>query len=287
MTPDSILTQTKRLLREFNLTARKRLGQHFLVSGQVLNKIIAAADLAPDDVVIEVGPGLGILTADLAQKAGSVVAVELDDNLAVLLKKKLSDYPNLTIINEDILKLDPAALLAPVPGFKGSYKVVADLPYYITSPVLRHFLEAPLKPKLLITMVQKEVAQAIAAGAGERSVLSVMVQYYGKPRIVSYVPPNSFHPPPEVDSAILRIDVYPHPPVPVSDEKGFFKLVQAGFTARRKQFANSLEQGLRLPKSDVLKLLSQGGIDPRRRAETLTIEEWAKLWQAFSSKGET
>ena len=156
------------------------------------------------------------------------------------------------------------------------YKVVANLPYYITSPVLRHFLEASVKPERIVVMVQKEVAEAIMAGPGQRSVLSISVQFYGKPEIVAYVPAASFYPPPEVDSAVVKIDVYPRPPVEVDDEGRFFKLVRAGFTAARKQAANSLAQGLGLDKAEVLVWLKKAGIDPTRRAETFTLEEWAQ-----------
>jgi 16S rRNA (adenine1518-N6/adenine1519-N6)-dimethyltransferase len=281
LTAGSLFEQTKLLLRRYDLRARKRLGQHFLVNGQVLKVILSAAEITAEDTVVEVGPGLGILTAKLAEQAGKVIAVELDDTLARLLKERLSQLPNLTVINEDILKLDPQTLLSATSVRSPQYKVVANLPYYITSPVLRHFLESSAKPVRMIVMVQKEVAQAIVAEPGERSVLSVITQFYGKPSIVSYVPARSFYPAPEVDSAVLRIDVYPAPKVNVSDAKGFFQMVQAGFTARRKQIANSLAQGLKLPKAEAARLLNKAEISPQRRAETLTIEEWAKLWWTF------
>jgi 16S rRNA (adenine1518-N6/adenine1519-N6)-dimethyltransferase len=160
------------------------------------------------------------------------------------------------------------------------YKVVANLPYYITSPVLRHFLEASVKPTTMIVMVQKEVAEAIVAGPGQRSLLSISVQFYGKPVIIDRVPASAFYPTPEVDSAILRIDVYSRPAVDV-DEEGFFRMVKAGFTATRKQAVNSFMKGLGLPRDRVLELLQKAGIDPKRRAETFTLEEWARLWRVF------
>jgi len=279
---ESLLIRTRRMLRRFDLKSKKRLGQHFLIDEEVLQLIITSAELAPGDTIVEIGPGLGILTGELAQRAGRVIAVELDDKLAATLKETLASFSNITIINEDILRLDAAALL-PAPG---PYKVVANLPYYITSPVLRHFLEAAVKPERMIVMVQKEVAEAIAAGPGQRSVLSISVQFYGKPEIVGYVPARAFYPAPEVDSALLRIEVYPRPIVAVADEKGFFKLVRAGFAASRKQIANSLAQGLGWPKVEVLALLEKAGIVPQRRAETLTLEEWARLWQVFARRGE-
>ena len=277
MKRESLLVETRRLLRHFGLRARKGLGQHFLIDEEILPLIISSAELTPNDVVVEIGPGLGILTKELARNAGRVVAVELDGKLAGILQQALSSRGNVTILNEDILGVEPETLLSE----SSDYKVVANLPYYITSPVLRHFLEAAVKPKLMIVMVQKEVAEVIVAEPGQRSVLSISVQFYGKPSIVSYVPAQSFYPAPEVDSAILRIDVYPQPVVAVSDVKSFFELVRVGFTASRKQIANSLAQGLVLPKSDVLAMLVQADITPQRRAETLTLEEWAQLWQVF------
>ena len=281
----SLLSQTKKLLRRYDIRTKKSLGQHFLVDDAVLEKILNAADLSTNDTVIEVGPGLGLMTAELAKRAGWVIAIELDNRLAALLQENLA-AENVVVLNEDVLGTDPAALLkgsAPhFPPQLRSYKVVANLPYYITSPVLRHFLEAPVKPQTMVVMVQKEVAKTIAADAGDRSVLSIAVQFYGKPSIVTDVPAASFFPPPEVDSAVLKIDVYRQPPVKVDDVAGFFKLVRAGFTAARKQVANSLARGLRLPKGEVLALLEKASIDPTRRAETFTLEEWAALFRVYT-----
>jgi 16S rRNA (adenine1518-N6/adenine1519-N6)-dimethyltransferase len=280
----SLLAQTRRLLRRSGLRARKGLGQHFLIDGEALEIILTAAELADTDTIIEVGPGLGILTRELAGQAGWVIAIELDNRLADILRKTLASFENVVILNEDVLGTDPKTLLQEqAPSFPEAfspYKVVANLPYYITSPIIRHFLEASIKPKTMIVMVQKEVAEAIIAGPGQQSVLSISVQFYGKPSIVSYVPASSFYPAPEVDSAILKIDVYPRPAVAV-DEKGFFTLVRAGFTSSRKQVVNSLSQGLGLSKAEVLVLLGKAGIAPQRRAETFNLEEWANLWQVF------
>jgi 16S rRNA (adenine1518-N6/adenine1519-N6)-dimethyltransferase len=274
---DTLLGQTKRLLRHLDLKARKSLGQHFLIDREVLGRVVAAAGLTSSDTVIEVGPGLGVLTRELSRQAGRVIAVELDDRLAAILKQNLAELENITIVNGDILKIDPAALL----GEHQDYKVVANLPYYITSAVLRHFLEASPKPRLIVVMVQQEVAEAIVAGPGRMSLLSVSVQFYGKPEIVSYVPADCFYPAPEVGSAILRIGLYPQPAVAVDDRDGFFRLVRAGFTASRKQLANSLALGLGLPKDEALSLLAAAGIIYKRRAETLALEEWQRLWQVF------
>lgn len=289
---ESLLAQTKRWLRQFDLQVRKGLGQHFLIDEEVLRLITSAAGLTATDVIMEVGPGLGILTKELARLAGWVVAIELDSKLAVALKQTLSSFDNVSIINKDILQIDPAALLQEQKtrfpqaiSSPFSYKVVANLPYYITSPVLRHFVEAPVKPQIMVLMVQKEVAEAIVAEPGQMSVLSISVQFYGEPRIISYVPAQCFYPAPEVDSAILRIDLYSQPVVAVTDERGFFDLVQAGFSASRKQIVNSLAQGLELPKAEILSLLGKSRIVPQRRAETLTLDEWAKLWQVFTQAG--
>ena len=276
--PNPLLAETRRLLRQSDLRARKGLGQHFLIDGGVLETVIDAAELKLDDLVVEVGPGLGILTKELAQKAGRVVAIELDDKLAALLRKTLASFNNVTIVNGSVLKIEPQEL---VEG--QDYKVVANLPYYITSPVLRHFLGAGAKPQTMVVMVQKEVAEAIAAGPGDMSLLSVSVQFYGEPKIVASVPADSFYPAPEVSSAILKIEVYPEPKVDV-DEAGFFDTVRAGFAAPRKQLANSLAKGLGQDKNTVLPFLQKAQIDPQRRAETLTIGEWAQLWRVLEGE---
>ena len=278
MKEESLLAETRRLLRRFGLKARKRLGQHFLIDNEVLQQTLSAAELTTDDIIIEIGPGLGILTRELAQRAKQVIAVELDDKLADFLRQEMASFPNVRVINRDILKIDPSDLV-PEPE---RYKVVANLPYYITSPVLRHFLEASTRPGLMVVMVQKEVAEAIAAGPGKRSLLSISVQFYGHPRIMSAVPAESFYPAPEVGSAILRIDLYPEPAVAVDDVASFFETVRAGFASPRKQLANSLSYGLGLPKADVINVLEKANISSQRRAETLTLEEWAQLRQAYA-----
>lgn len=280
----SLMHQARELLSRLDLRARKSLGQHFLIDAGVLKKIVQAAELTRDDTVIEVGPGLGVLTAELVKYAGWVVAVELDDNLAAALKGSLAWANNLTVVTGDILTFDPVALLAEarnkLPSADG-YKVVANLPYYITSPVLRHFLEAREKPQLMVVMVQREVAQAITARPGDMSLLSLSVQLYGEPKVVDRVNAASFYPAPEVDSTILRIRLYPSPRLAAEDTAGFFRLARAGFCAPRKQLQNSLAQGLGLAKQEVTAWLEKSGLDPRRRAETLSIEEWGHLWRVF------
>ena len=280
MQNESIAARTKRLLASHDLHAKKGLGQNFLIDANILKKIAAAAELTPTDTVIEVGPGLGILTETLAAQAGKVIAIELDNNLAEILKKHFSVSAGVTVINQDILKINPADIL----GEQTEYKVVANLPYYITSAVIRHFLEAPVKPDTMVLMVQKEVAKQITAQPGEMSLLSVSVQLYGKPTLVDTVGAGCFYPAPKVDSAILKIAVYTEPKIPADDITGFFDIVRAGFSANRKQLPNSLSNGLKVPKTDVIPLLEQAGIDPKRRAETLTIDEWGGLYKVFKGK---
>ncbi|MFC1992978.1 16S rRNA (adenine(1518)-N(6)/adenine(1519)-N(6))-dimethyltransferase RsmA [Chloroflexota bacterium] len=284
----ALLAQTRGMLRQLNIRARKGLAQHFLIDEEVLRLIASTAEIAPTDVILEVGPGLGILTRELAARAGWVIAIELDITLADALKNALASFDNFESINEDILKLDPAVLLReqkaklpPAVTNPNNYKVVANLPYYITSHVLRHFLTASVKPRVMVVMVQKEVAEAITAKPGKMSVLGISVQFYGEPRIIGHVPADCFYPAPEVDSAILRIDVHPQPSVAVTDEESFFEIVRAGFSASRKQIGNSLAQGLDRPKAEVLPLLEKTNIAPQRRAETLTLEEWGRLWQEY------
>ena len=216
-----------------------------------------------------------MLTHALAERAGKVVAVELDRNMVALLRETLAGVPNVEIVERDILEMPVESLAGDTP-----YKVVANLPYYITSPALRHFLEAPRQPTSLVVMVQKEVARQIVARPPETSLLSLAVQFYGTPKIVSYVSAGAFHPPPKVASAILRIEVFPERRLSPDDEKTFFKLARAGFGTRRKQLANALSSGLDIGKAATIGVLQKAGIDPSRRAETLTIDDWLKLLRA-------
>ncbi|MFA5054973.1 MAG: 16S rRNA (adenine(1518)-N(6)/adenine(1519)-N(6))-dimethyltransferase RsmA [Dehalococcoidia bacterium] len=275
-----LLSETKRELRRLDTRARKGLGQNFLVDKHALDRIVAAAKLTPDDYVVEVGPGLGVLTQELAKEAGRVVAVELDRTMAAALREKFADSNNVEIIEADILDCAPESL---VPSDR-DYKVVGALPYNIASAVLRRFLEAGRKPTVIVAVVQKEVGQSIAAKPGDMSLLSVGVQLYGKPAIVKIIPPRSFYPQPKVDSAIVHIDVYRDPPVKVDDEAAFFNVVRGGFSTPRKQLRNSLSHGLRIAPNEAGDILDGAGIDPKRRAETLSIAEWAELYRVFSKK---
>jgi 16S rRNA (adenine1518-N6/adenine1519-N6)-dimethyltransferase len=259
---------------------RKRLGQHFLTDRRILQRILTAAHLSPGDTVIEVGAGRGVLTQGLAEAAGRVIAVEIDEALCEQIRLRLAPHPNVTIVCGDILALPPEELLARASA-AAPYVVVANLPYYIASAVLRRFLEALTPPQRLIIMVQAEVAESMAAQPGRMSLLSVATQFYAQPRILFYVPPRAFRPPPKVRSAVVRLDVRPQPAVAVDDREAFFRLARAGFAARRKQLRNVLALGLGLEPPAAEALLAAAAIDPQRRAQTLTIEEWARLYEAW------
>ncbi len=268
----SLLLETKGALRQLGIRAKKGLGQHFLIDRRALSKIVAAAELGPEDVVVEVGPGLGVLTQELARGAGNVLTVEIDPQLASALEGNLAEFPNVRVIRADVLELNPEQL-----GLRHrGYKVVANLPYFVASPILRHFLEACSQPKLMVVMLQKEVAERIVASSGKLGLLSLAIQLYARPRIVGRVPAKSFYPAPKVDSAILRLEIRDKPAVDVDRER-LFEIARAGFSAPRKQLRNALSGGLGLPPATITPLLEEAGIDPQRRAETLTLEEWARL----------
>jgi 16S rRNA (adenine1518-N6/adenine1519-N6)-dimethyltransferase len=275
-------------LRRFNITPKKSLGQNFLFDPVTLDRIVTAADVGPNDTVLEIGPGAGSLTRHLAHAAARVVAVELDNRLLPVLEYATGDLPNVAIVHGDILEVDPATIArsddfsrpgqtTEVVTTKSQYKVVANIPYYITAPIIRRLLESPVRPSLIVLTVQREVAERICAAPPEMSVLAVSVQFYGTPRIVGHVPAGAFYPKPDVDSAIVRIDLFDQPPLTGVEANKFFEVVKAGFSQKRKQIRNSLASGLRLKGSDAEKLLSDAGIDPSRRAETLTVEEWVRL----------
>lgn len=282
------ISEVKGLLGQYDLKARKSLGQHFLVDRGALHRVVAAADLNPEDLVIEIGPGLGVLTRELAKVARRVVAVEADEGMAFALGNVMAGSGNVSIVNADALQMEPGVLLAG-PGVEAvplHYKVVANIPYYITSAILRHFLEAAHKPSLMVVMVQKEVGEAIVARPGGMSILAVSVQFYGKPTIAGRVTSKSFYPAPKVDSVILRIDVYDKPPVNVAGADQFFRMVRAGFSSPRKQLRNSLAQGLGIPALESAAVLERARIDPRRRAETLDLREWARICEEAVRDGE-
>jgi 16S rRNA (adenine1518-N6/adenine1519-N6)-dimethyltransferase len=285
------------LLEQWDLRPSKGLGQNFLVNQTALNRIVAAAELTPDDIVLEIGAGLGTMTERLARDAGHVVAVELDERLIPILESVLVFFDNVTLIQGDILALDPANIMSGVtnqppisnlqsPTSNPQYKVVANLPYYITSAVLRHLLEADLRPQCLVVTVQREVAERIVAGPGQMSLLAVSVQAYGHPQLLFRIKPGSFYPSPGVESAVVRVDVHAMPPVPAEDVDAFFRVVRAGFFQRRKQLHNTLAAGLRRSSQEVVARLQEAGIDPRRRAQTLSLEEWARVTRAMGDLGD-
>jgi 16S rRNA (adenine1518-N6/adenine1519-N6)-dimethyltransferase len=252
----------------------KSFGQNFLVDRSILLKIVNAAQIDPDDEILEVGAGTGVLTRELAKQARRVVAVELERDMLALLTQTTRSFTNVELVAGNLLVLDPIEIFG-----QAHYKLVANLPYYITAPTFRHFLESKNPPRLLVVMVQWEVAQRIVAGPGNMSLLGVSVQFYGHPKIVAPVPAQAFYPAPKVDSAILRVDVYPQAPLSPDERNEFFRLVQAGFSERRKQLHNSLTHGLHRKNEEVRTWLAAAGIDASRRAETLSIEEWLRLWQ--------
>ena len=260
------------LLRAHGLRPDKRLGQNFLQDHNALEKIVLAAGLEADDEVLEIGPGLGSLTRLLAARARAVTAVELDRRLLPALEQVLAEFPNTRILNGDILRLDPAGLVA-----APEYLVVANIPYNITSAVLRHLLEASPRPRRMVLTIQKEVAQRVCAGPGDLSLLALSVQVYGQPSIAARIPAGAFYPVPQVDSAVLRIEILAEPRIPADRLERFFRLARAGFSQKRKTLRNALSAGLRLPPEETAAALQASGIDPMRRAETISLEEWGTL----------
>ena len=305
-------------IRAQGLDPKKSLGQNFLLDEAALRAVVDAAELTADDTVLEIGPGLGMLTQGLAARVARVVAVELDDRLISVLRAAFVTREHVTIIHGDILTLDPALLVGPTAGSSaadladsadgassshlsaqavdsdrvdndrvdtgrvGDYKVVANLPYYITSPVLRHLLEASTPPKTIVVMVQKEVAERICAAPGALSILAVSVQFYAQPEIIRTVPAAAFYPQPKVDSAVLRLALRPQPAVTDIAPARFFGVVRAGFSQKRKQLLNSLSGGLGLAKPDVEAALVAAAVDPTRRAQTVTLDEWGRICRALA-----
>jgi 16S rRNA (adenine1518-N6/adenine1519-N6)-dimethyltransferase len=263
-------------LKYYRIYPIKRLGQNFLIDKNVLRKIIEAAELSKRDVVLEVGPGIGNLTIELAKKVKKVVTVEKDERMVKILKERLKEerIKNVEIVNEDILKF--------LPSFKPrrSYKVVANIPYYLTSRLIRNLLEAKRRPRLIVLMIQKEVAQRICAKPPKMNLLAVSVQFYAKPQIISFVSKNCFWPRPKVDSAIIKISNIKEQGT-TNNEELFFKIVKAGFSQPRKQIINNLSKNLRIKKEKIRDWLLKNKISPKERAEALTIENWKVLVKSF------
>ena len=260
------------VLKRYGLRADKALGQNFLQDNSVLEKIANAAEILEDDCVLEIGPGLGSLTRYLAVSAKQVTAVELDFDLLAPLRAVLQPYQNVRVVHGDILKLSISELID-----QPNYIVAANIPYNITSAIIRHLLEGNVKPRRVVLTIQKEVAERICAQPGDLSLLALSVQVYGKPSIAAKIPAGAFHPAPKVDSAILSIDIYNEPLVPHELINSFFKLTKAGFGQKRKTLRNSLASGLHISTTEAETLLTSAGIDFMRRAETLSIDEWKSL----------
>jgi 16S rRNA (adenine1518-N6/adenine1519-N6)-dimethyltransferase len=275
------------LLDKYGLRPSKGLGQNFLVDENALRKVVGAAEISDGDVILEIGPGLGSLTRYLAATAQQVIAVELDEKLLPALHETLAPFDNIKILIGDILKLNPVELVeqvtkidregsTSVPGLP-SYKVVANVPYYITSALIRHLLEAKIQPHSLVLTVQKEVAQRICEQPPKMSLLALSVQVYGAPRITAKIPASAFYPTPKVHSAVVKIDLYASPLIPKSNIPTFFRLAKAGFGQKRKTLRNAISAGMAWPKEQATAILESAGIDPQRRAQTLSLDEWGRL----------
>ncbi len=273
---------TNHILHRFKLRADKKLGQNFLIDENIVRNIVAAAELSDKDMVLEVGPGIGTLTQGLAESGASVVAVELDKRLLPVLDTTLEGYDNVRIVNGDILQVDIMQTVG-----VDEFKVCANLPYYITTPIIFALLEKRLPMERLVAMVQKEVAERMAAkpGGKDYGALSVAIQYYTEPEIAFIVPPSSFIPAPSVDSAVIVCKRREKPPVEVCDEALFFRVVKAAFSLRRKMLNNSLKN-MGIKGEQVAKWLELAGVDGKRRAETLSLEEFAALTNTFAASKE-
>jgi len=268
------------LLKRYGLRSHKGLGQNFLQDPLALEEIVETADIQPSDTVLEIGPGLGSLTRYLSVSAKEVVAVELDEHLLPPLRAILSPYQNVRLVQNDILKISPKDL-----NLENDYVVVANIPYYITSAVIRHLLESAIKPRRIVLTVQKEVAQRICAEPGDMSLLALSVQVYGKPHIAANIPASAFFPAPKVDSAVLIVEIYPAPLIDEDLLDAFFRLNKAGFSQKRKTLRNSLSAGLHIPPAEAVNFLMRANVDPQRRAETLALAEWSELTSIMQAKG--
>jgi 16S rRNA (adenine1518-N6/adenine1519-N6)-dimethyltransferase len=294
MNPYLTPARVRAALRSLNVHPARGMGQNFLVDAPALASIVEAANLSTSDLVIEVGPGLGVLTWELLQRAGQVIAVELDARLAQRLRAEFTAEPHLHLLEGDILTWPPANMLAAADQTGRPYKLVANLPYAITAPVLRHFLEADAPPQIMVVLVQWEVAERILArgsqaGRPRYSVLAHAIQFYAEAEIVDRIPAESFLPVPAVDTAILRLQRRISPPVQVDDVDALFRIIKAGFLQSRKKLGNALPTGLaamgeRVSRETVQAALRRAGIDAGRRAETLHIEEWAGVYREISTE---
>lgn len=271
---------TIEILQKYSFNFQKKFGQNFLIDTSVLDRIIAAAEITEDDCVLEIGPGIGTMTQYLAESAREVVAVEIDKNLIPILEETLADYDNVTVINDDILKVDINKIVEQRNGGR-PVKVVANLPYYITTPIIMGLFEKHIPLKSITVMVQKEVAERMQVGPGTKDygALSLAVQYYAKPEVVANVPPNCFMPRPNVGSAVIRLTRHAEPPVHVEDESRMFSLIRASFSQRRKTLVNGLGNApeLGISKERVSVVLEEMNLPPMIRGEALTLEQFAEL----------
>lgn len=280
--------RTKEILAKYHMSAKKKFGQNFLIDDNILCGIVEAAGITKDDCVLEIGPGIGTLTQYLAESAGKVVTVEIDTSLLPVLEETLSSYDNVTVINKDVLKVDIDGIVSEYNSDR-PIKVVANLPYYITTPIIMKLFESGARIESVTVMVQKEVADRMAAGPGNKDYgsLSLAVSYYAEAKTVLDVPPSSFIPQPKVGSAVVRLERFSEPPVSVSDEKFMFEIIRQSFNQRRKTIANSLSNNpsLHLSRQEVCSALINMGIDEKTRGETLSLEQFARLSDILQSTG--
>lgn len=274
------MSNPRAVLESYEVNPKKSLGQNFMHDPNALEKIVTTADIMPEDTVVEVGPGTGALTEKLARDARHVFSIEVDERLQPILEDKFNDVKNVYFVFNDILKTDVLSLVG-----TSDYVVVANVPYYISSAIIWHFLEPHRRPKRMVITMQYEVAERIMEKPGNMSLLTVAVQFYGKPTIVSKLSPAVFWPRPNIDSAVMRIDTHSTPPVDVPSDQAFFRVVKAGFSMKRKQLKNSLSGGLQIKSKVAGQMLEEAEIDPQRRAETLTLDEWGRLTRVVASGG--
>ena len=277
------LNVLKSLLSRFHIRPSEKLAQNFLVSRPALEEILAAADLKPEDIVLEIGAGVGTLTLSLAEHADRVFAIEKDARLTPPLRSLLRKNPKVQIINQDFLKVNVPELLARNLTSPAGFKVVANIPYYITGKILTALLALRQKPVSIILLVQKEVGERICARAGDMSVLALSVRYYGRPELLETVPASAFFPKPKVDSVILKITPFSEPAL-ASDPKRFFRLVKIGFASRRKTLENNLAAGLRVAKAAAAESIARTELSPAVRAQELSLSDWKKLYDVVNEK---
>ena len=276
---NNIYEETKFLMKKYNLTANKKLGQNFLVDNEAINKIVDSANLTKEDMVIEIGPGLGTLTSILLERAGKVIAIELDDRMVKILKDRFLLYDNFELVNGDVLKVNLPELVEENKQFR-DVKVVANLPYYITTPIIMKLLENRLKIESITIMIQKEVAERIAANPGSKlsGAITYSVHYYAEPEEITIVPNTSFIPSPEVDSEVIKLNIRKVPPIELKDEKLFFNIIKASFMQRRKTLSNGLVNGgIVENKTKAIEILKKLGLGENVRGEELTLEQFANL----------